>query len=413
MKSYLFGAISVLVGVFLFSPEPLLAQSSKKPINIGLLYDVTGIYSAMGVDTQKTAKIGAELINQSGGIKGHPVNYIVYDGQSNPTKATLAAKKLIESENIYAIQGCNGTGVALAVGPVCEAAEVPFVTATASEIFEETLKPRWSFRVTWKGWEQVDLGLGMVKGLNPKATKISVLYQGGAFGKAMYDLAVKYAGKRGLKILAGEKYEPTATDFGSQIMNLMAGDPDAVIVYCADMAGPLAMKQMREMGMKKPIISNGALNMKAVRDAFKATFSAPPYTYSTGTKPDCWWQLPKDSEDYKILEPFAKKYEETYGERYNGIAHLAINALLIIKNAMERSLDADPMLLDKSPKEIRAKLREGIEATKNFSTGDGIFTMTPEDHCGLIPGSAFAPIHWEKGEVVYDKELATITPSPR
>lgn len=395
---------------FLFVTSPF-AHADKKPINIGLLYDVTGIYSAMGLDTQRTAKMGAELINENGGIRGHLIHYIVSDGQSDPTKAVLAVKRLIENKNIYAIQGCNGTGVALAVGPVCEENKVPFVTNTASEIFENTLKPKWSFRVTWKGWEQVDLGLGMVKALNPKSRKISILYQGGAFGKAMYNMARKYAKKRGLQIIDGEKYDPRGTDFGAQISNLMRGNPDAVIVYCADMAGPLAMKEMRTMGMDKPIISNGALNMKAVRDAFKDTFSIPPYVYSTGTKPDCWWQLPKESADYKILEPFARKYEETFGDRYNGIAALAINALLIIKKGVENALDKDPNLFDKDSQTIRSAIRDGIEAIHDYNTGDGIFTMSPKDHCGIYPGSAFAPIHWENGKVVYDAELANITPS--
>jgi len=222
------------------------SAQSKKPIRIGLMYDLTGTYSPMGKDSQNAATVWQEMINGKGGIQGHPVEFVSLDGQSDPTKATLVIKRLIEAEKVHAAAGSNATGVALASGAVCEEAEMPFVTASSSEIFEYTLKPKWSFRACTAGWEGVDWGFGSLNLLDPKIKTIGILYQGGAFGKALYDMAVRYAPMRDLKIVAAEKYDPNGTEFGAQISTIMRANPDAVCVYTADMAGPLAIKQMRK-----------------------------------------------------------------------------------------------------------------------------------------------------------------------
>ncbi len=391
---------------------PALSQAAAKPLKIGLLYELTGIFSTMGGDAQKTIETAVELFNKAGGIKGHPIEYVTSDSQSNATQATLAAKKLIEVEKIDVLLGSNTTGTALAVGPACETNKVPFVTASVADVFEKTLKPVWSFRASWKGWEMVDLGLGMVKKLNPKNGNVAVFYMGAPFGKDMYKDATYFAPLRGLKIVATEQYDPTKTDFGPQIIKVMSSNPDAVMVYCSDMAGPLAMKQMREMGMNKPIVSNGALNVKAVREAFKDTFSIPPYVYSSGSTPDVWWQLPKDSIEYKMISQIAVPFEKKYGERYGGIHQVAYNGLLLVKDAVERALTKDPNLLDRDLGAVRTAIRDNLETTKNFNTGAGIFTMTPKDHCGIVIGSPFAPFHWEKGEIIYDAKLRDVVPSP-
>lgn len=387
-------------------------EAPPKPIKIGLMYALTGMFSAMGIDSINGATTWIEWANDEGGIKGHPIEFVSFDSQSDGTKAAMAVKKLIEMEKVHVIAGCNSTGVALAAAPVCEEMKVPFVTATGSEYFEYTLKPHWSFRCCITGWEMVDWGFASLKILDPTIENIAVLYQGAAFGKALYGMAERYAPMRGLKIVAAEKYDPAGTEFGAQISTIMAANPDAVAVYCAEMAGPLAMKQMREMGMDKPIVTNGAVNMKAVREAFKDTFSIPPYVYSVGAHPDVWWQLPKDSVEYKVLAPTAMRYEEKYKDRYGWFQHIAVNDMWLIMNAVERALDEDPNLLDHDLQTIRAAIRDNIETTKDLYTGGGILAVTPTNHNAVIPGTGTATFHWEHGEIVYDIELCDVTLNP-
>jgi branched-chain amino acid transport system substrate-binding protein len=384
---------------------PVFSQAKGKPVKIGFLYELTGIFSTMGADAQRTVEVWVELINKAGGIKGHPIEYVTADSQSNATQATLAAKKLVDTEKIHVLLGSNTYGCALAVAPICETNEVPFITATVADLVRKKIHPYWTFTATYYGWEQVDMSLSLVKDLNPNSKKISVLYMGAPFGKDLYNYVKYFAPKRNLQILAAEEYDTSKTDFGPQIIKLMAGNPDAVVVYCSDMAGPLAMKQMREMGLNKPIIANGTLNVKAIREAFKDVFSIPPYVYMTGTHGDIWWQLPKDSQEYKVISPVASEYERKFGEKYGGIHQVACNGINILGDSLERAFSADPDLLSRDLKTIRTKIRQKIEETKDFNAGSGIFNMAPNDHCGIVLGSNLCPVSWKNGEIVYLPEL--------
>jgi len=388
------------------------AQTTPKPIKLGVLYSLTGMFSATGVDTHNGVMTWIELQNQKGGIKGHPIQFVDLDDQSDPTKAALAAKKFIDAENVHAIVGSAATGLALAVGPVCEKSETPYVSAGGSEVFEQTLKPHWSFRCATSTSETVDWGLGALKLLDPKIIKLAVLYQGHAVGKASYDNAARYAPMRGMKIVAVEKYDPNGTEFGAQIMSIIKANPDAVGVYGADMAGPLAIKQMREMGMNKPIITLGAISMKATREAFKDTFSIPPYVYSAGQKADVWGQLPRDTIDYKTLAPIAMAYEKKYNDQYTWFQQLGVNNVLLTMNSVERALNEDPNLLDRDLQTIRASIRNKIETVKDLQCGGIMTCFTPKNHNVLAPGSAVATFHFEKGKIVYDPQLSKIKLNP-
>lgn len=388
------------------TPKPM------KPLKIGVSYSLTGIFSAAGIDTCNGVLAWIELENGKGGIKGHPIEFFSLDDQSDPTKAALTAKKLIETRDIHALVGSASTMIALAVGPVCEKAGIPYVAAAGSEVFEQTLKPHWSFRVCSSSWEDVDWGFGALKLLNPQINHIGVLYQGAAQGKSAYANAERYAPARGFKIVAGEKYDPAGSDFGGQVSSIMRTNPDAVAVYCADMAGPLAIKQMREMGMNKPIVSLGAIAMRGIREAFKDTFSIPPYVYSAGSKADVWAQLPKDSPDYKVLAPVAAFYEKKYKDQYTFFPQQGANALILITDSLKRALNRDPNLLDRDTKTIRTAIRDGMETIKDVVCGGIMTCRTPKNHNVLVPGSGKATFHFEKGKIIYDPELSKTTLNP-
>ena len=394
------------------TPTPPEEALPPKPLKIGLMYAVTGPYSSMGADSGRGAETYVELINERGGIKGHPIEAVYSNSQSDATKAVLAVRKLIEVHKVHAIGGCNSTGVALSVGPVCEEWKVPFMTATGSEVFEYLLKPYWSFRNCISGWEIVDWAFASLNNLDPEIKNIAVLYAASAFGKALYDNTEMYAPLRGLKIVAAEKYDIAATDFGAQISTIMAANPDCVVVWTAEKAGALAIKQMREMGMDKIILANGTISARAVQEAFADVFSIPPYVYGIGDKQDCWWLLPKDSDDYKIVYPIATRYEEKYDERYGWYAHISIANLIVITNAFERALDEDPDLLDRDLLTIRTAIRNNIETMEELNTGGITLIGSATNHNLAIPASGMATYHWEHGEMVYDLELCNITLNP-
>ncbi|MEW6720833.1 MAG: ABC transporter substrate-binding protein, partial [Thermodesulfobacteriota bacterium] len=69
---------------------------AAEPIRIGAIFSVTGPASFLGEPERNTAKMLEEDINRSGGILGRPVELIVYDDETDATKAVTAVDRLIK-----------------------------------------------------------------------------------------------------------------------------------------------------------------------------------------------------------------------------------------------------------------------------------------------------------------------------
>ncbi len=112
-------------------PLPLDAQPRlARPVKIGLLADRTGALAAYGYAHEKVARAVVKRINDAGGVGGQPLQLVAEDTESNPSVATLKARKMIESDQVDFLVGSNTSAVVLAVAPVArELRTVYFPTA--------------------------------------------------------------------------------------------------------------------------------------------------------------------------------------------------------------------------------------------------------------------------------------------
>ena len=120
--------LAVSAGPILLLLLSSLAACSAQPAEtykIGALFAVTGFNSPLGTPEKETAQMLEEQINAKGGIKGHKIKVIVYDTESDETKAVTLAKKLIEQDKVLAIIGPSSTGESLALVDTVEKAQMP------------------------------------------------------------------------------------------------------------------------------------------------------------------------------------------------------------------------------------------------------------------------------------------------
>jgi branched-chain amino acid transport system substrate-binding protein len=132
LSAALAAAAAAVVALTLVGPasaptaQPRLSRAAK----IGLLADRTGPLAAYGYAHEKVARAVVVRINETGGMGGQPVQLVVEDTESNPSVATLKARKMIESDQVDFLVGSNTSAVVLAVAPVArELKTVYFPTA--------------------------------------------------------------------------------------------------------------------------------------------------------------------------------------------------------------------------------------------------------------------------------------------
>ena len=90
-----------------------------------------------------------------------------------------------------------------------------------------------------------------------------------------------------------------------------------------------------------------------------------------------------DSDPQKdVLVSYKADYEAIHGEgsvsTFGGHAYDALNMVMMALEDLDDDMSTD---------EARASIRDSIEDISNFPGTGGMFTMSPQDHLGMAPGS--------------------------
>lgn len=254
------------------------AQAPKTgllPIKIGIDNAQTGYMAMMGKSDIDGQLWVIDKINKEGGINGRRIEPFVYDNESDPTKGVMNIKKLIEVDKVLAILGTSTSGVAMPQSSIVEEAGVPtlFCAATRWVIAKPPWKPpaeptnirHWVFKLNVNEQVLINQIYSMLKQLGTK--KFAWINQGAGFGRVGREYMELTAEKEGFIVVIKEEYGPKDVDMTTQLARIKATDFDALFIYGAEMAGCLVYKQAREMGIKKPGVTTGALVQKPMRKA--------------------------------------------------------------------------------------------------------------------------------------------------
>ena len=126
----IFVAVWIVVAAAAAGAPP--AQAAE-PIRIGAIFSVTGPASFLGEPERNTVKMLEEDLNKAGGLSGRKLEVIVYDDESDATKAVTAVDRLIKRDRVVAIVGPSTSGSTLAIIPKVEEAKIPLVSCAAAQ----------------------------------------------------------------------------------------------------------------------------------------------------------------------------------------------------------------------------------------------------------------------------------------
>ena len=93
-------------GFSLTLTHDLLAKPAGEPIRIGHQCDLTGGISSWGYWHDKAAKAAINYLNQTTGIAGRPVEYIVEDTETNPPTGARKFRSLVQQPYRFPL-GCR------------------------------------------------------------------------------------------------------------------------------------------------------------------------------------------------------------------------------------------------------------------------------------------------------------------
>ncbi len=340
----------------------------KEPYKVGAVFSVTGRTSFLGEPEKKTAVMIAEAINKVGGINGHPLELVIYDDESDETKAVLAVKRLLKKDKVPVIIGPSLSGNTLAVVKIMNDAKVPLVSCAASnKIVTPVVDRHWIFKVPQSDTHAVEKVYDhlLKNGIN----KIAIMSVSTGFGASGREELLRLAPQVGIEIVADERYGPKDTDITAQLTRIRGTDAQAIVNWSVGPTQVLAVKNWHDLGMTSiPFYQSHGFgsrkNIKLAGGAAEGVFCP----LGRVNIPDL---IPADHPQKKIIEIYNKAYQEKYNEPLSSFGGHGWDALNLVIDAL-KAVGPDS-----------AKIRDYIENRTNFIGQHGVFNFSPTDHNGL------------------------------
>ena len=361
---------------------------------IGAILAQTGNYAGLGLQALEGIQVIVDEINDGGGINGIPVELVVYDDKSEATEAALLAKKLIEVDKVHVLLTCTTTSLSMSIVPVGNEAEVPTVILSGTSLFDDQLGD-WVFRPAGGETDYIVTTLDYVA-QNLDITEYAVLIENSGYGQGGKVFLPQVSPSYNMTIVEEQYFDPGAADVAPQLTNIKNSEAQAIYIWGSSPTAAMAIKQAREMDISLPIIVTPPQLDPRLLESFGQYYEMEPSVISVTAKMDVWQQLPDNDPDKAILREFAELYTERYGHPAAMWGVLGGQLTQFIEDGLKRA-NADPANLE----EARSKIRDAFETTTDLDLLVATYSMSPEDHFGVILGKTkMTMVTFKDGQLV-------------
>jgi branched-chain amino acid transport system substrate-binding protein len=334
-------------------------NATSDTILVGEYGSMTGSEAVFGQSTHNGIVMAIEEVNAAGGVKGKKLKLVNYDDQGKTSEVGAAVTRLISSDNVLAIIGEVASSLSIAAGQICQQEGVPMISPSSTNP-KVTEIGDYIFRICYIDPFQ---GYVMAKfATDPKPNglaikKVAVLIdQRQAYSQGLARDFENALVKMGGTVVTKASYQGGDQDFSAQLQQIKSANPEAIYIpgYYTDIAN--IAKQVRGIGIPQSVPMLGGDGWESVQEIGGAAIDGS--YYSNHFAPD---------GDQPEVVAFVKKYKAKYGKAPDSLAALGYDAVMLLKDAINRSPTID-----------RAGIRKAIAETKELQGVTGKTTI--DDH---------------------------------
>jgi branched-chain amino acid transport system substrate-binding protein len=239
------------------------SAQAQEPIKIGHVAALSGASAQSGEAITRGLRVAIDEINASGGLLGgRQIELIQRDDESKPPKGLIAARELIFNEEVAAFFGGIDSPVSLAIVPLANQEQVPFmgVWAAATPITRNGADPNYVFRVSAVD-ALVDVKLLDYANKKFGAEKIGLMLINNPWGESNENgLVAADKENDAVEIVGIEKFESNDVDMVPQLTRLKNAGAEAIILVVNTPPGAQMMKSRERMGWMVPVVSHWGIS---------------------------------------------------------------------------------------------------------------------------------------------------------
>jgi branched-chain amino acid transport system substrate-binding protein len=363
-------------------------EDGGDPIRIAQIVSLTGNYSPLGSENQKSVALAVRQINDAGGIGGRRIELTVRDDKSQPDQAVLAFNEVKGAAD--AVIGSPFSNSALATLPLVDREKIPYLSLTPADEQVQPIHP-WVFLAPATSGTYAEAALQYFQAT--KVTRLAVAYD----TRSSYAVAgVKglraKASQYGVTLAPVEEFQTTATEFGAVFTHVRSSGAQALMVWATGAPAVALTKQYAASGLSIPLMLTGAQASKLFLDPVGPAAEGVVVASSIGVVGDA---LP-DGAQKTAIKQLSDPFEAEHGYAPPQFAQDGYSGVRLLQAAIEKAGGTD-----------REKVRSALEGL-TLTTPNGTYKYSATDHSGLttdyisintVRSGAFVPTDYSKAKL--------------
>ncbi len=318
--------------------EAATAPAAELPatIKIGAVIPLTGRYAGGGAQVNNGYTLAVEDINAAGGVDiggtKVPLELIVLDDESDPTKTVQHLETLYSNDEVVAYLGGFGSDLHAAAAGIAEKNKVPYIGVAFALYAVHQQGFKYLFSPFPKSPSISVTTFDMLDSLDPKPTNIAIFAEKTDWGAELSKLWTDEANARGYTATTYE-YAPGTTDFASIILPAKDSGAEVVLALPNPPDGLALAKQIKELDF----------NAKAY--VFIRAADGPTWGENLGADGSGFMLMPGWNNKMKFegVADMAERYQTKFNAPAAATTGPAYAAVQILADAIHRagSLDRD------------------------------------------------------------------------
>ncbi|SMF89880.1 amino acid/amide ABC transporter substrate-binding protein, HAAT family [Azospirillum oryzae] len=359
-------AVSLLFGALAAGA----AAPADAQVKVGVVTSSTGPIALVGIPQKNSVP----LLPTS--VGGQSVQYITLDDGSDPTATVAAFKKLITEEKVDAIIGPSGSPNAMGVIQFAAEAGVPMLApvGTAAVVLPMTEQKKWVFKTTQNDDLIAEALLAHMEKIGIKS--VGFIGTADPYGDNWLKVFGEGAAKRGIKLLASERFQRQDTSLTAQGLKILSASPDAVLIAAPGSSSVLPQTTLYDQGYRGKVYqTHGA----ALPDFLKLGGKKVEGTILAASLMLVLDQVPDSHPSKKIASDYVAAYEKQNGSKPATFGANVYDAGLLLERAIPVALKGG----EPGSAAFRGALRDALEQVKELPATQGVYNLTAADHSGF------------------------------
>lgn len=245
--------IAALAAVLVAAPA---ARAADAPFEIPMISSLTGPAAPVGSTEGQVMSVLESYVNKTGGIKGRPVKFVVYDDQSQPQQTVALMTQIVQQRKPAAVIGPASATVCGAAGPLV------VKTGPLMYCLSPGIRPEPGSYVFSTSVSTSDTAPILVRYFRERGwTRIAVITSTDATGQDVdkqLDAILARPENKGLSFVIREHFNPTDLSVSAQMQRIRASNAQALLTWSTGTPFGTLLHGAHDAGLDLPVgASNG------------------------------------------------------------------------------------------------------------------------------------------------------------